>query len=91
MTPKERDEGEPTMMDVRHLRREARTALELAVVGLAPSSITDRLALAAGLFEALAEFPSDSPPVAATLRRAMTTARAALEDWTAWRSQHPES
>jgi hypothetical protein len=49
-----------TPMDFSHLRREARTALELAIVALAPSALVDRLATAAGLLEALVELPKDS-------------------------------
>src|SRR5207248_1415942 len=36
------EKGE-TLMDLRHLRRETRTALELAVVALAPLELIDRL------------------------------------------------
>src|SRR5213076_3104375 len=38
----------PTAMDLRHLRREACTALELAIVELAPSALIESLATAAG-------------------------------------------
>jgi hypothetical protein len=80
-------EGQATM-DLRHLRRQARTALELAVVALAPSQIVDRLATAAGLLEALAELPQDSPPVVATVPRAITRAKSGLDEWGAWHEQH---
>ena len=40
-----------TRLDVNHLRRAARTALELAVVALAPWELIERLAMAAGLLE----------------------------------------
>ena len=36
-----------------HLRREVKTALELAVASMGPTEIVDRLAVAAGLLEAL--------------------------------------
>jgi hypothetical protein len=75
-------------LDLRHLRREARTALELAVVALAPSQIVDRLATAAGLLEALAKLPQHSPPVVATVPRAITRARSGLDEWGAWLEQH---
>lgn len=51
-----------TRMDLSHLRRESRTALELAIVELAPSDLIDRLAVVAGLLEALVELPADSAP-----------------------------
>ena len=75
-------------MDLRHLRREARTALELAVVALAPSQLVDRLAMTAGLLEALTELPPDSAPVLATIPRAMSLAKSSLDEWNAWHEQH---
>jgi hypothetical protein len=80
--------GAETPLDLSHLRREARTALELAVVALAPIDLIDRLAGVAGLFEALEELPSNSPPVLALLPRVSKRARSALADWSAWHKQH---
>lgn len=71
-------------MDLRHLQREARTALELAVVALAPEQLVDRLAAAAGLLEALMELPHGSPPMQATVPRAVTRAKSSLVEWRAW-------
>ena len=58
------------VLDLTHLRRETRTALELAVVALAPSELIDRLAKSAGLLEAIAELPTDSAPVVADAKEA---------------------
>jgi hypothetical protein len=77
-------------MDVRHLRRDTRTALELAVVALAPLQLVDHLAAAAGLLEALSELPEDSLPALATIPRATARARAALDEWQLWRGEHRE-
>jgi hypothetical protein len=77
-------------MDLSHLRRESRTALELAVVAMAPSDLVDRLATAAGLLEALDELPTDSAPVLAIVPRVATRARSALEDWQKWHHEHLE-
>ena len=74
-------------MDLSHLRRESRTALELAVVAMAPSHLVDRLATAAGLLEALVELPTDSAPVIAIVPRVVTAGRSALEDWKKWNHQ----
>ena len=89
--------GQPTeaeradsQMDLSHLRRESRTALELAVVAMAPSDLVDRLAAAAGLLEALVELPTDSQPVVAIVPRVTTRARSALEDWQKWHHEHLE-
>ena len=78
-------------LDLSHLRRDARTALELAVVALAPTELIDRLAAAAGLLEALAELPTDSAPVIALLPALVVRTRGALEDWQKWQAQHLES
>jgi hypothetical protein len=77
-------------LDLSHLRREARTALELAVVALAPSEIVDRLAAVAGLLEALVELPPDSPPVVALVPTVESRAKSALERWRRWQGEHLE-
>ena len=77
------EKGE-TLMDLRHLRRETRTALELAVVALAPSELIDGLAKSAGLLEAISELPTDSAPVVALVPGLVTSARTALDVWHTW-------
>ena len=79
-----------TPLDLRHLRREARTALELAVVALAPSELVERLATAAGLLEALVELPTDSAPVIALVPSVESRTRTALDDWQKWQKEHLE-
>ena len=72
-----------THLDLSHLRRETRTALELAVVALAPFELLDGLAAAAGLLEALEELPRDSPAVVALvppLLAVTVTPKVALSD-----------
>jgi hypothetical protein len=79
--------GEPTTrLDLSHLRREARTALELAIVELAPSDLVDRLALATGLLEALEELPANSAPAIALGIPTADRARIALKLWRDWSS-----
>ncbi|SRR5579883_1830743 len=80
------DRGE-TKMDLSHLRREARTALELAVIALAPSDLIDRLASCAGLLEALGELPAQSPPVVALVPDLVERSRAALAKWDEWQKE----
>ncbi len=75
-------------MELTHLGRELKTALELAIVGLCPSELVDRLALNSGLVEAIAELPLDSPAVAALLPGLNSRGQAALKDWAAWQDQH---
>jgi hypothetical protein len=77
-----------TPLDLSHLRREARTALELAVAAMAPSEMTDRLAAVAGLLEAIVELPPNSPPVLAMVPQLVKRARAALDEWKRWQDVH---
>ena len=67
-----------------HLRREVKTALELAMALLAPTQVVDELAIAAGLLEALSQFPSDAAPVIANTPRAIELAHTALAEWQKW-------
>jgi len=77
-------EQSTTRLDLSHLRREARTALELAIVELAPNDLIDRLALATGLLEALAELPVNSAPAIALGPATADRARVALKLWRDW-------
>ncbi len=77
-----------SQMDLNHLRREVRTALELSVVALAPSDLIDRLAAVAGLLEALIELPQDTAPVIALVPRLIGRARSSLSDWHKWQELH---
>lgn len=79
-----------TPLDLSHLRREARAALELAVVALAPAPLVDRLAAAAGLLEALVELPANSPPVTALIPRVQSQSKKALDEWQRWHEEHLE-
>ncbi len=67
-----------------HLRRDVKTALELAMALLAPTDIVDELATAAGLLEAINQFPDDAAPVIATTPRAIELAHTALAAWQKW-------
>ena len=74
-------------LSANHLRREVKTALELAVASMGPTEIVDRLAVAAGLLEALSEFPPDAAPVVATTPRAVAIANEALQAWHVWETK----
>ena len=75
-------------LDLSHLRREARTALELALIALAPVELTDRLASAAGLLEALTEVPEVGVSGHVLLRTTVDRARGALGAWHDWEQSH---
>ena len=78
-------------MDLSHLRRDARTALELAVVALVPEALLDRLAASAGLLEAIAELPVESPPLAALVPKVVAKTEAALAEWRKWQARLPQA
>lgn len=71
-------------LELRHLTREVRTALELAVVALAPTETIDALAKAAGLLEVLSVLPTDCAPASALVPRTVSAARSALDAWLKW-------
>src|SRR4051812_40071211 len=48
-----------TPLELVHLRRDARTSLELAIVGLAPEPVIEALASATGMLEAVNGLPVD--------------------------------
>jgi hypothetical protein len=77
-----------TRLDLNHLRRETRTALELALVEFAPKDLIERLALTTGLLEALAELPPESAPAIALVPGTVDRARAATDAWRDWASKH---
>jgi hypothetical protein len=77
-------------LEVVHQWREARTALELAVVALAPWEIIERLATATGLLEALSELPLDSPPARTLVPRVATLSKSALDAWQKWKETQLE-
>ena len=80
--------GRASPLELVHLRRDARTSLELAIVGLAPGNLIESLALVSGMLEAIAELPLESPPVAAMLPSLVIKARGALAQWNAWHVEH---
>lgn len=81
-------QGSSSNLDLRHLRRDTRTALELAVVALAPEDLIDGLAAVAGLLEALEELPRDSPPVMAIVPQLAQRSRKVLRRWKTWHARH---
>jgi hypothetical protein len=68
------------------LSKDVKAALQLAIAGLAPTALVDELATAAGLLEALAQFPLDAAPVVANSPRLIEMSNRALGDWQQWQS-----
>jgi hypothetical protein len=73
-----------TPLELVHLRRDARTSLELAIVGLAPQELIDELAAVTGMLEAIDGLPQEAPNVAALMPSLIKRARAVLERWNTW-------
>ena len=78
-----------TSLDLNHLRREVRTALELAILELASPELVDRLAGVAGLLEAIDQLPPDAQPLRVWFPNVVERARAALDTWKKWQAEHP--
>jgi len=92
MTKRELTAGQgSSTMDLTHLRREARTALELAVVAMVPEDLLQRLAACTGLLEAVAELPADSPPLLTIVPKLISRTREALGEWKKWQSHLPQA
>ena len=87
-TREKRPERKTSQLELRHLEREARTAVELGIVGLCPQELVDRLAAVCGLLVAVAELPVDSPPVAVLVPKLEMRANTALREWAAWQEEH---
>jgi hypothetical protein len=76
-------------MQLLHLAREAKTALELAIVGMAPRDLVDRLAVVAGLLEAFTGLALDDTATLPLLASAIERAKQALAEWQRWQTDHP--
>jgi hypothetical protein len=75
-------------MELRHLAREVKTGLELALAAVAPSDLVDRLAIAAGLLDAITDMTLDDSSVP-LVTRTVERANQALAAWSQWRTDHP--
>ncbi len=76
-------------MELRHLAREVKTGLELALAALAPSDLVDRLAIGAGLLEAITDMALDEGSTLPLVTRTVERANEALAAWHRWRDDHP--
>ena len=74
-------------MKLRHAQRDVATALELALAALAPGSLIESLACAAGLLNALIDLPLDSEPMRAWAAGTIERAEHSLHGWRAWAAE----
>lgn len=76
--------------ELRHLLRNVKTSLELAILARAPSDLLNRLGRAAGLLDAVSQLPTDEGPVQALTAGLIADGLAAIGAWDKWhRSRTP--
>lgn len=78
-------------MQLMHLSREVKTALELAIAALAPNDLIDRLAVVAGLLDAFTGLAIDETTSLPLIHRTTDRAHQALDAWRIWREKHPKA
>jgi hypothetical protein len=76
-------------MELRHLAREVKTGLELALAAFAPSDLIDGLAIGAGLLDAITDMALDQAATVPLVKRTVERASQALAAWHRWRDEHP--
>ena len=76
-------------MELRHLAREVKTGLELALAAFAPSNLVDGLAIAAGLLDAITDMALDEAATLPLVTRTVERANQALVAWHRWTADHP--
>jgi hypothetical protein len=70
--------------EVRHLLRNVKTSLELAIVARAPSDLLNRLGRVAGLLDAISQLPTDEGPAQALTAGLIADGLAAVDAWEKW-------
>jgi hypothetical protein len=75
-------------MQLRHLAREVSSAMELALVRMAPNPLIEELAAVAGLLGALQELPLDTESLRVWASQAVARATLSMERWRAWEERH---
>jgi hypothetical protein len=77
-----------TQTEIRHLLRNVKTSLELAIVARAPSDLLNRLGRVAGLLDALSQLPTDEGPAQALTPGLIADGLAAVDAWSKWQRSH---
>lgn len=80
--PEELSLDKPT--EIRHLLRDVKTSLELAIVARAPSDLVNRLARVAGLLDAVSQLPFGAGPARDMTADLIADALSAVELWRVW-------
>jgi hypothetical protein len=74
--------------EIRHLLRNVKTSLELAIVSRAPPDLLNRLGRVAGLLDAISQLPTDEGPAQALTAGLMADGLAAVDAWNKWHLSH---
>ncbi len=75
-------------MEIRHVLRNVKTSLELAIVARAPSDLLNRLGRVAGLLDAVSQLPIDEGPAQALVSGLIADGLAAVDGWEKWHRSH---
>jgi hypothetical protein len=76
--------------ELRHLLRNVKTSLELAIVARAPADLLNQLGRVAGLLDAVSQLPTDEGPAQALTAGLIRDGRAIVDTWEKWhRSRTP--
>ena len=70
--------------ELRHLLRDVKTSLELAIVARAPEDLVNRLARVSGLLDAVSQLPADEGPAREMAATLFADAVSAVELWRVW-------
>jgi hypothetical protein len=74
--------------EIRHILRNVKTSLELAIVARAPSDLLNRLGRVAGLLDAVSQLPIDAGPAQALTPGLIADGLGAIEAWDQWQRSH---
>jgi hypothetical protein len=77
-------------MQLTHLQREVKTAVELALAQFAPSDLLDQLAVVAGLLDAFTSLDVDDVTAHPLLAPTTERAKVALAAWHRWEASRPK-
>jgi len=75
-------------MEIRHVLRNVKTSLELAIVARAPSELLNRLGRVAGLLDAVSQLPIDEGPAQALISGLIADGLASVDAWEKWHRSH---
>jgi hypothetical protein len=76
--------------EIRHLLRNVKTSLELAIIARAPTDLLNRLGRVAGILDAIIQLPTEEGPAQALTAGLIADGLAAVDAWSKWqRSRTP--